>query len=32
MKGVHFLEKVLFFGDPGIDDSFAIMYGLFIVN
>lgn len=28
MKGVHFLEKVLFFGDPGIDDSFAIMYGL----
>ena len=23
-----FLGKVLFFGDPGIDDSFAIMYGL----
>ncbi|TKH78547.1 nucleoside hydrolase, partial [Bacillus cereus] len=22
------MEKVLFFGDPGIDDSFAIMYGL----
>ncbi len=28
MKGEYFLEKVLFFGDPGIDDSFAIMYGL----
>ncbi|KFM99535.1 nucleoside hydrolase [Bacillus clarus] len=22
------MKKVLFFGDPGIDDSFAIMYGL----
>jgi purine nucleosidase len=28
MRGEYFLEKVLFFGDPGIDDSFAIMYGL----
>ncbi len=28
MEGEYFLEKVLFFGDPGIDDSFAIMYGL----
>ncbi len=27
-KGVGVLVKVLFFGDPGIDDTFAIMYGL----
>lgn len=28
MKGEYFLEKVLFFGDLGIDDLFVIMYGL----
>ncbi|PEI95693.1 nucleoside hydrolase [Bacillus pseudomycoides] len=28
MRGEPLLKKVLLFGDPGIDDSFTIMYGL----